>query len=221
MVETKLAKLSSAISSAPLNLVSRGDRERVRELHVAEALAVLDSLAVPEGSHVLDLGSGGGLPGLVFAIQRPDLQITCLDARTKKCAFVSGVSEDLDLSNVTAVPGRAETLAHTMRFREGFHLVVSRAVARASVVAELSRGFVADGGSIAMIKGPSYTEEMPGLAKVSSSLALAPPRARSVDRAPRPTWIVQAEVVGSAPPWVPRPDGQPAGRPLESSEDQP
>lgn len=215
----QLATLAELIASAPLNLVSREDRSRVLELHVAEAVAVTTALAPAEGSRCLDLGSGGGLPGLVMAVLRPDAHIACLDARAKKMRFVEGAAAALGLSNVAVLSGRAEALARRDDLRCSYDTVVSRAVARASVVAELARGFLRPGGMLSVVKGPRYGEELDGFRRVATPLRYGAVSVRSIPAAPRPTWVIESRASGRCPEWIPRTNGVPQRQPLEEGDE--
>jgi len=110
---------------------------------------------------VLDLGTGGGLPGLVLAIQKPDIQFTLVDSIKKKCAAISDMVKKLSLKNVTVICARAEDLAHDPVYREKFDIVIARAVAPLPTLLELGSGFIRRGGIFIAYKGPKYNEELP------------------------------------------------------------
>jgi 16S rRNA (guanine527-N7)-methyltransferase len=223
--QAALDRLGELLATAPLNLVSKDDRRRVRELHIAEGERLVQALglASPLGGlgspgQVLDLGSGGGLPGLVIAILRPHVRVTCLDARAKKMRFVQRVVSELGLVNVNTVPARAEAAANDRTLRGEYEMVVSRAVGRCSVVAELGRGFLMDGGRLIMVKGPSYADEIIGLRRVTARLSFAEEiEVRQLQGAPRTTYLVGCTAEGPPPSWIPRADGLPASQPLEES----
>ena len=210
----RLEAFADAVATAPLNLVSRADRPRVFELHVVEAVALTSALQPKPGTRLLDLGSGGGFPGVVIAIMCPEVQVTCLDARAKKAAFVAQTARRLELSNVDAVAGRAETLAREAKHRGAFGAVVARAVARAGVVAELARGFLQPQGLLTVVKGPRYRDELEEFHAVLPRLRYRDPVVRAVATAPRESWLLEATAVGAAPDWVPRRDGAPQREPL-------
>jgi 16S rRNA (guanine527-N7)-methyltransferase len=71
-----------------MGLVARGDRPRLHRRHLVESLAPALVAALPKGARLLDVGAGGGLPGIPLAIVRPDLEVTLLEAREKKCSFL-------------------------------------------------------------------------------------------------------------------------------------
>jgi 16S rRNA (guanine527-N7)-methyltransferase len=139
---------------------------------------------------------------------------TLIDATTKKIEAVRSFAEVLRIDNVQAVAGRAEVLGRDPRYRSCFDGVVSRALARLAVAAELSRGFVRPGGWVVAVKGPRWRQE---LSEASAALALLRLRHVSTVELPslaRATWLVTMRAEGTVPRRFPRPDGMPQSRPL-------
>jgi 16S rRNA (guanine527-N7)-methyltransferase len=112
-----------------INVISRKDQENVWYGHILHSLSLLFILEIPEGSKLLDLGSGGGLPGIPIAIVRPDLEITLLDSITKKTKVMEDLRIKLGLSRVKVKTGRAEEVGREKGERGQYDLVVARAVA--------------------------------------------------------------------------------------------
>jgi 16S rRNA (guanine(527)-N(7))-methyltransferase RsmG len=112
-----------------INLISRRDEESIWSAHILHSLSILFKLQIPHGSSMLDLGTGGGLPGLPLKIARPDLQLTLLDSTQKKINVVKEIASSLKLDSLTPVWGRAEDLGREPRYTGKFDLVVARAVA--------------------------------------------------------------------------------------------
>lgn len=212
--EGHLDRLAFLLAHSGHNLISRGERALVRERHIDESVAFLPGLPVRAGSRWLDLGTGGGLPGLVLAILRPDVEWTLVDATAKKVRAVEGFRDELGLTNVEVAQGRAENLARLPTFRESFDGVVSRAVARLVVVAELSRGFLRPGGVAAAVKGPRWEEELEEARRGLAELRFTDIHSETVPYAVRPTWLVTMRADGPAPRRFPRRDGIPLARPL-------
>ena len=113
---------------------------------------------LPERGRVLDLGSGGGLPGLVLAVHRPDLELTLLEARQRACRFLREAVTDLDLTGVTVVEARAEDAARRAVFRESFDAVVARSFGPPAVTAECAVGFLRPGGRLVVSEPPGDEE---------------------------------------------------------------
>ena len=214
MERRKLERYAQWLAEAPLNLVAKGDRSDVWGRHIAESLAVVDALAPVDGAAWLDLGTGGGLPGVVMAVVRPDVQVTLVDARGKKVRAVREIVTELGLDNVTALQGRAEALAHRSEHRERYDGVVSRAIGRLDVAAELSRGFVRQDGVVVVVRGADAVAEMARIEGLLGSLGLEAPVCLGIADSPRATNLVTMRAVGSAPSWVPRGDGTPQASPL-------
>jgi 16S rRNA (guanine527-N7)-methyltransferase len=145
--------------NAVYNLTAVRDRSGILVQHIADSLAVVPALAgLPAAARVLDVGSGGGLPGVVWAIARPDLRVTCLDAVAKKATFVRQAAGTLSLPNLTAVHARVE--AHTA---ECYDLVASRAFASLADFVTWTRDLVAPGGCWLAMKGRVPHDEIRSL----------------------------------------------------------
>jgi 16S rRNA (guanine527-N7)-methyltransferase len=107
-----------------INVVSRKDIDNLMLHHVLHSLAIAKFIGFKDGTEILDVGTGGGFPGIPLAILFPNSQFTLIDSIGKKIKVVNGVAESLGLSNVVAIHGRAEDLD------QDFEFIVSRAVTR-------------------------------------------------------------------------------------------
>lgn len=137
------------------NLTTITDPEEIELKHFKDSLTVLDY--IKEGDKVLDLGAGAGFPGIPLRIEK-DFDLTLIDSVNKKVNFMNEVIEILGLSNARAIHTRAEDFAKENR--EGFDVVVSRAVANMSTLSELCLPFVKMGGLFIALKGPKADEEV-------------------------------------------------------------
>ena len=150
--------------NATYNLTAVRDRHGMLTQHLADCLAVVEPLTrvLPKG-RVLDVGSGGGLPGVVLAIMCPALDVTCVDTVGKKAAFVRQVSGALGLDNLQSAHARVEALA-----LQPFDLITSRAFASLADFTSLTRPLLAPGGVWMAMKGKSPDAEVaqlpPGVA---------------------------------------------------------
>ena len=109
---------------------------------------------------VLDLGTGAGFPGIPLKIAFPHLQITLMDSLNKRIKFLQSVIDELELSDIEAVHGRAEEAARNKLYREQFDLCVSRAVANLSTLSEYCLPFVKVGGKFFPYKAANIEEEV-------------------------------------------------------------
>jgi 16S rRNA (guanine527-N7)-methyltransferase len=123
---------------------------------VAHGRALLAGL--PAGGRVLDLGSGGGLPGLVLATYRPELELTLLEARQRACRFLREVVAGLGFAGVVVVEARAEEAARRPDLRETFDAVVARSFGPPAVTAECAVGFLRSGGRLVVSEPPDEGE---------------------------------------------------------------
>jgi 16S rRNA (guanine527-N7)-methyltransferase len=143
-----------------VNLTSITDPAEAWTRHAFDALTLLPHLAeLPVGARVLDVGSGGGVPGIPLAIARPDLRFTLLEATEKKAAFLRAVSEALGLANVEVVAERAEQAAKGS-LAASFDAVTARAVARLDTLLGWTAPFARTGGVLLLIKGARAPDEL-------------------------------------------------------------
>ena len=143
-----------------LNLTAITEYDDVMRKHFADSLAVLKYQGFLDGQKVLDLGTGGGFPGIPLKIFLPDVKFVLMDSVRKKLSFIDEVIRELGLKSVSLIHGRAEDLAQTDGYREQFDFVLSRAVSNLSTLSELSLPFVKLGGKFISYKGESGNEEL-------------------------------------------------------------
>jgi 16S rRNA (guanine527-N7)-methyltransferase len=151
------------------NLTAIRDAERMITHHLLDALAVLPHLPARAGLRVLDVGSGGGIPGIPLAIARPDWQLVLVDANHKKVAFMTQAMIELKLSNVEAHAVRIEDFAPAAPF----DVVISRAFSDLGTFAATSARHLAPDGVLAAMKGVHPDEELADLP--ASLVVLAKP----------------------------------------------
>jgi 16S rRNA (guanine527-N7)-methyltransferase len=141
------------------NLTAIRERKRMQSLHVDDALAVLRFL--PDAPHLrlLDVGAGGGVPGIPLAIARPGWDVVLLDSNRKKVSFLTQAAIELRLDNVQPVASRIEDYVADERF----DVVISRAFADLASFARSTRALVAPGGVIVAMKGMLPQDEIDAL----------------------------------------------------------
>ncbi len=154
------------------NLTSVRDPLQMLTLHVLDSLAAVPAFA--DAKNVLDVGAGGGLPGMVLAIARPDVKVSMIDTVHKKTAFLTQVKAELGLANVTVYTKRVEQLEVAQKF----DVITSRAFADLSDFVNWSHHVLAEGGQFIALKGvapPDERERLPADWKVTQLRAIQVP----------------------------------------------
>jgi 16S rRNA (guanine527-N7)-methyltransferase len=135
------------------NLTAIRDPRQMLIQHILDSLSIVPHLAPRGPSSVLDVGSGGGLPGIVLAIVLSDWTVTVNDIVHKKTAFQAQAKAELGLANLSVVTGRVESLRPGAEVPAKFDVIVSRAFAELADFVTLARHLVADQGAIWAMKG--------------------------------------------------------------------
>ncbi|HVL77369.1 MAG TPA: 16S rRNA (guanine(527)-N(7))-methyltransferase RsmG, partial [Noviherbaspirillum sp.] len=140
--------------NAVYNLTAVRDPAQMVVQHLLDSLAAVPAFA---GAHnVLDVGAGGGLPGIVLAIARPEMQLTLVDTVHKKTAFLTQVKAELGLANVSVHHARVEQ----MQVAQKFDVITSRAFAELNDFVTWSGHLLADGGCFIALKGVRPDDEV-------------------------------------------------------------
>jgi 16S rRNA (guanine527-N7)-methyltransferase len=151
--------------NSQINVISRKDLDQLYTRHVLHSLAIHKFLQFTPGSRVLDIGTGGGFPGIPLAILNPEVQFVLVDSIGKKIKVVQEISQAIGLTNITAIHGRAENT------KGSFDFVVSRAVAELGLLLQWSRGKISSKqinaipNGLICLKGGDLKEEFKGLSK--------------------------------------------------------
>ncbi len=146
--------------NAKINVISRKDIDNLYINHVLHSLAIAKVVNFADGTRVLDVGTGGGFPGIPLAIMFPNCQFKLVDSIGKKITVVNAVADALGLKNVEGVHTRVEQVT------DKFDFVVSRAVTRLDTFYNMTRKCVAPGGAnsiangIIYLKGGDFDDEL-------------------------------------------------------------
>lgn len=166
--ETQIAQFKRAADlylewNDKINVISRKDTASLLERHFLHSLGIARVMPFAPETRVLDIGTGGGFPGIPLAILFPEAQFTLVDSIGKKIKVVESIAEEIGLKNVTAIHGRAEKVSGT------FHFIVSRAVTAMPQFLPWTRGkfakeqFNAKHNGILYLKGGDLAEELAGI----------------------------------------------------------
>ena len=189
--------------------------ERIDRHDLDSAAPLAQGLLAPDAK-VIDVGTGAGFPGMPLLILRPDLEMTFLDALNKRIVFIKDALSRLGLK-ATTLHARAEDAARMPAHREMYDAAVSRAVASAAVLEELTLPFVKTGGMAIAWKGPGVQDELTAARRAACALGGA---VRGVTPAPVPgrdDWahcLLITDKTGKTPRTYPRKAGTPNKKPL-------
>ena len=159
--------------NSKINVISRKDIDSLYEKHILHSLAIAKIVSFRTGSRILDVGTGGGFPGIPLAILFPESRFVLIDSTGKKIKVVQAVVEELDLKNVTAIHTRVEDV------KEEFDFVVSRAVTAFPAFVGLVKKNISRKpqnslpNGIIYLKGGDFQEEVKDFKRVAEIIEIA------------------------------------------------
>ena len=199
-----------------MDLTAVLDEDERIDRHDLDSAAPLAQGLLAQNARVIDVGTGAGFPGMPLLILRPDLQMTFLDALSKRIAFLQDALKRLNLT-ATALHARAEDAARLETHREAYDAAVSRAVASSATLQELTLPFVKTGGLAIAWKGPGVQDELVAARRAAFVLGGT---VRGISPAPVPgreDWahcLLITDKTGKTPKAYPRKAGTPGRKPL-------
>ncbi len=143
-----------------INITSIEDDEEIYLKHFIDSILLLNKDNINENKKIIDVGTGGGFPGLPLKIMNNNYKITLLDSLRKRIDFLQEVTDALNLSDVKLIHGRAEDFGQNKEYREIYDICVSRAVAPLNVLSEYCIPFVKVGGYFAAYKSNIISQEI-------------------------------------------------------------
>jgi 16S rRNA (guanine527-N7)-methyltransferase len=206
-----------------MNLTAIKDPGEAWIKHIADSLSLIPVLTeLSDGASIVDIGSGGGVPGLPLAIVLPQMRFTLLESTGKKVEFLGAAIKRLGLGNARVVQARAESAGRKRPesraavnpdvpgLRESFDGAIARAVGRLNVLVELAIPLIKVGGRAILVKGQRADEEL-----AQAKGALRALHAEHIGTIETPTGrLVVLEKTAPTNRLYPRPDGEPAKHPL-------
>jgi 16S rRNA (guanine527-N7)-methyltransferase len=213
---SKYARVLATYEAA--NVIGTNDTDTIILEHLLDSLSCLTFAGVQAARTLIDVGSGGGLPGIPLSIAAPHLQVTLLEATEKKVRFLEHVRTQLNLENIEVLHARAEDIGLRPEYRETFDLTTARALASLPVVLEYCAPLVRVEGTILAMKGRLSTPELLQAEAASSELGVALQAVQTVrylERLPqKERRLVVLQKVRPTPEQFPRRVGLPKKRPL-------
>ncbi len=199
-----------------ISLTSITDPDEIRIKHFLDSLSCELALTGRQINSMIDVGTGGGFPGLPLKLLHPDTALTLADSVAKKTAFLSLIVQELGLEGVSVFTGRAEELGQMPEHRERYDLALARAVAGLAVLVEYLLPLVKVGGMMLAQKGNTALKELAEAQTAITTLggkALLPIEVTLPDN-PEPRYLLLIEKTAHTPPNYPRRVGIPSKRPL-------
>lgn len=143
-----------------MNLTGITEYEEVNEKHFVDSLSIVKAIDITKVNTVIDVGTGAGFPRIPLKIAFPHLNVVLLDSLNKRIKFLDAVIDELGLTDIHTIHGRAEDYAKQQEYRENFDLCVSRAVANLSTLSEYCLPYVKTGGMFIPYKSGEIDEEV-------------------------------------------------------------
>ena len=222
LTETQIAQFKKYFEllvewNEKMNLTAITDLEGVYLKHFYDSISTSFYFDFTKVQSVCDVGAGAGFPSIPIKICFPHLHITIVDSLNKRITFLTHLSEELGLSNVSFVHARAEEFGQNTKYREQFDVVTARAVARLSVLSELCVPLVKQGGYFVALKAAAGQEELKDAKKAIATLGIELKEEYSftlpVEESERTLYIF--DKVKQTPKKYPRKPGVPNKTPIQ------
>ena len=143
-----------------INITSITEDVEIDIKHFLDSLTPITTKLIDGKKKLIDIGTGGGFPGIPLKVYNKELEVTLLDSLNKRIIFLDEVIKSLNLKDIEAIHGRAEELGRKVEYREVYDICISRAVASLDTLSEYCMPFVKVGGYFIAMKGPEVEEEL-------------------------------------------------------------
>lgn len=203
-----------------VNLTRIVDPDDFDRKHYIDSLMCTQSKEFRSSERIIDIGSGGGFPGVPLAVLFDNKEFVLMDSSGKRMKIVQQICDELNIRNVTAIHGRAEELGRKTEYREQFDLCVSRAVASMSTLSEYCLPFVVKGGTFIAYKGPGSDAE---ISSAKNAVSLLGGYIDRVEETADSSFavsgneghrLVYIQKINNTPEKYPRGGGKPSKKPL-------
>ncbi len=198
-----------------INLTAIKERDEFILKHYVDSSIIYNLAEYGAAENILDLGTGGGFPGIPLAILSPEKKFMLADSLSKRLKIVLEISKKIGLCNIEVVHGRAEDLGNAPDYREKFDLCVSRAVANLSVLSEYCLPFVRQYGYFIAYKSGEFSEELKGAEKAIKVLKGELSHVKTFNIEGNARSLVIIEKTGKTPKGYPRQAGKPNKSPIK------
>lgn len=184
--------------------------------HFLDSLTPINTQLFEGNKKIIDIGTGGGFPGLPLKIYNNDLKVTLLDSLNKRIKFLDEVINTLKLREIEAIHGRAEELSRKKEYREQYDICISRAVASLDTLSEYCLPFVKVGGHFISMKGPDVEEELKLSRNAINTLGgkVSKVEIIKIPQSDIEHSLIVIEKVQQSPTKYPRGGGKPRKKPL-------
>lgn len=202
------------------NLIGPAKPEEIITKHFYDSMAPLKSLNLGEHKNGLDLGTGAGLPGVIWKLIYPELSFYFLDSRKKRINFLKMVKNQLKLDDFYPLKERAERLGQQKDWREQFSFVSARAVASLDILIEYVLPFVEIGGYAYLFKGPDYKEELSNSNEIVVFLGGGEIQILKIEvpELDRERYLIKIKKIKHTPEKFPRRVGKPKKDPIKKED---
>ena len=200
-----------------MNLTGITEYDEVNLKHFTDSLTIVKTMNMEKVHMLIDVGTGAGFPGIPIKIAFPHIKVVLLDSLNKRVKFLNTVIDELGLTDIEAVHGRAEDFARKKEYREQFDVSVSRAVANLSTLSEYCLPFVKNDGYFVSYKSGTADDE---ISEADKALEILGGKTDSVNKFTLPgtdmgRTLVKIRKIRSTPKKYPRKAGLPAKEPLK------
>lgn len=199
-----------------MDITNITEEEEMYIKHFLDSVLISKSKINLYGKSIIDIGTGGGFPGIPLKIMHPSISLTLMDSLNKRIRFLEDVTTRLNLDNTISIHARAEELARNKKYRESYDIATSRAVANLSTLVEYCLAFVKVGGYFIAMKGPNYQDE---LDSANNAINTMGGKIEEVIEYELPNnlgsrSLIIVKKIKSTPPKYPRGQGKPKNNPL-------